>query len=647
MNDTTTKSAEKSGRLTISIRYKILALMGAVLIAAMGTYLWLAIDLFNEDKLAYVYDLNSTLAKTVGEEVRSAIGSLKDKLDFLALAHQKRGALPEEAGEEGEQEQTRAEVDPAPMPGDHSGEDQPDTDQPGGEHGSHSLERDAELLFGGDPDVLAVEVWEKQQEQYERAFRWESAEHLEATDLMPEDLEQARKSVALPWSTIVTDGVYLRNASLPPDMAILLFAASPPGSDRIAVAEIRPDRFLRIFAGSEIYKVFLVDANGQVLAHPNPTSVIGRSDLRKLDLVRAALQGQPHRGVLSYRDDQSRELIGGFFRLDDSRVSVLTEIPKDEALRAGRLLAKRSQLFAIGIVLTALLLSIFFSRRLSAPLRELEAATRSVARGDLATNVQVKSRDEVGSLARAFNRMAEELLQRDRQLEDANQQLMQSEKLAAVGELSAAISHEVKNPLAGIRGFAQLGKSADDLQECLEYFEIIEKETARATDTLQNVLGFTRQQKVEFSRVNANHVVRETLRLVGHQLHMKRVALHINLSHDEPTFHGYANQIQQVVLNMVLNAGDAMVEEGGVLTVSTSPRENGGAVISVADTGNGIPEAIRENIFRPFVTTKPKGKGTGLGLSVSKRIVEAHSGEISVQSEEGIGTTFTISLPGA
>jgi two-component system NtrC family sensor kinase len=637
MNEIASNTPSQNGKLRVSIRYKILALMGGLLIAAMGAYLWLAIDLFEKDKLAYVYDLNSTLAKTVGEEVRSAIGSLKDKLDYLALLHGQQGASAE--GATAERTAEEAPNDPER------------SSQRAGEETAlarkQSLQRDAELLFGGDPDILAVEVWYKQDKEFERAFRWQSEEHLQATSLLSEDLQQARKTVALPWSTIVTDGVYLRNASLPPDMAILVFAVSPPGSDCIAVAEIRPDRFLRIFAGSEIYKIYLVDARGEVLAHPEPRAVIGRADLRGLELVRKALEGQPHRGVVSFRDPEGRELIGGFFRLDESRVSVLTEIPRDEALRAGRVLAQRSQLFAIGIVLAALLLSIFFSRRLSAPLRRLEAATRSVAQGDLGVSVQVKSRDEVGSLARSFNRMAGELLQRDRQLEEANQQLIQSEKLAAVGELSAAISHEVKNPLAGIRGFAQLGKSADDVKECKEYFEIIEKETARAKDTLENVLGFTRQQTVDFSQVNANQVVRDTLRLVAHQLQMKRVALHFELDQSQPTFHGNANQIQQVLLNLILNAQDAMVEEGGVLTVSTSQREKGGARIQVSDTGNGIPEEIKANIFRPFVTTKPKGRGTGLGLSVSKRIVEAHNGEISVQSEEGLGTTFSVDLPGS
>ncbi len=242
--------------------------------------------------------------------------------------------------------------------------------------------------------------------------------------------------------------------------------------------------------------------------------------------------------------------------------------------------------------------------------------------------------------------MVRELIKRDEALKEASQRLAESEKMSALGQLGAGIAHEVKNPLASIRGFAQLGvrKTTED-DPMYEYFKTIERETGRSLKILNNLLKFSRQETVEMSRVDANEVVRDTIKLVNHQLGMRKVNVESNLFDGEIPIIGEANQLEQVLLNLFMNAGDAMEGNGGGTLTVTSDRLDGACVITSSDTGCGIPDDVKKKIFNPFFTTKPVGKGTGLGLSVSYGIIKEHKGDVTVDSVVGKGTTFKITIP--
>jgi predicted Zn finger-like uncharacterized protein len=276
----------------------------------------------------------------------------------------------------------------------------------------------------------------------------------------------------------------------------------------------------------------------------------------------------------------------------------------------------------------------------------LTTATKEVAKGKFDIKVESSSRDEISDLSLSFNQMATELDSREKALKGAQAALVQSEKMAAFGQLGAGIAHEIKNPLAGILGLTQLSlrRAAED-DPVYKNLTIIEKETNRCTTIIQNLLKFARQEKVAFDPVNINQVAQDAAAIVEHQLEMHKVKLKKNFASSLPMISGNANQIQQVLLNLMINAQQAMEGSPGEVTVTTLSLDSSHVQVQISDNGSGIPEDVQAKIFEPFFTTKEVGKGTGLGLSVSYGIIKEHNGEIKVESLPEKGTTFTIEFP--
>jgi len=323
------------------------------------------------------------------------------------------------------------------------------------------------------------------------------------------------------------------------------------------------------------------------------------------------------------------------------------QIPKARAFEAARRLVTRSLLIAGVVCVAALALVFLFASSLTRSLVALTRATEQIGQGQFDVKVPVTGGGEIAALATRFQRMTEELSTRERALKEANQRLMESEKMSALGQLGAGIAHEVKNPLTSIRGYAQMGlRKVPGDHPLSEYFRTIEKETGRSLEILKNLLKFSRQETAEMTTIDLNAVVADTVKLVSHQLMMKDVRVEPHLTAQPLHVSGNANQLEQVLLNLLMNAGDAMEGKGeGRIVVTTEAPEASMARIRVTDNGSGIPPEVVGRIFDPFFTTKPVGKGTGLGLSVSYGIVKEHKGEISVESRQGEGTTFTILIP--
>jgi PAS domain S-box-containing protein len=227
---------------------------------------------------------------------------------------------------------------------------------------------------------------------------------------------------------------------------------------------------------------------------------------------------------------------------------------------------------------------------------------------------------------------------------ELERRLVQADKLSSIGLLAAGVAHEVNTPLAVISTYAQmLAKQISGDEQKSKLLEKIAKQTFRASEIVNSLLNFSRTSAHEFDEVDLNKVIRETLSLVEHQLEKARVQVKLCLENDLPTVRGNGGKLQQVFLNLVLNARDAM-ESGGILAVKTWS-DDGHARIEVADTGHGIPADHLPRIFDPFFTTKQGRKGTGLGLSVTYGIVQEHGGAIDVQSEPGAGTRFNLDFP--
>lgn len=248
-------------------------------------------------------------------------------------------------------------------------------------------------------------------------------------------------------------------------------------------------------------------------------------------------------------------------------------------------------------------------------------------------------------------KLFEELTRANRELKERQNQLIEAEKLSALGQLAGGIAHEINNPMTCILGYAELSEKilsdkeflAEKKNECSEFVKIIHDEAKRCQHIVQSLLQFARRKKTEMSEIQVNAVLESTLEIA--RFHMKKVRIDIKkqLADALPPVLADANQLQQVFLNLIINARDAM-EKGGTLTIETGLKDKW-VYLKFSDTGCGIPQEIMDKIFQPLFTTKEEGKGTGLGLSISQEIVERHQGNLDVESVVGRGTTFTIRLP--
>jgi signal transduction histidine kinase len=305
-------------------------------------------------------------------------------------------------------------------------------------------------------------------------------------------------------------------------------------------------------------------------------------------------------------------------------------------------------LFALSAVGLALVLAVLLGRRAARPLMDLEKTMGLLSRGEFGVEVPVEGPSEIRSVGAALNSMSRELVRRNEELQLAHAQLVQSEKLSAIGELAASVAHEVKNPMVGIVGFAQLAQESKDPAEIQEYLGLIEQDGFRANAILQSLLEFSRPPEVALEVLQVNEVVEGALRLCRHQVALGGARVETRLADGLPAIRGNSNQLRQVLLNLVLNASQAM--EGAPvrrLTIATALAVDGWVELEVIDTGPGIAPDVKARLFKAFFTTKRPGQGTGLGLSVSRTIVEAHHGAIRVESTPGEGATFIVRLPPA
>ena len=302
-------------------------------------------------------------------------------------------------------------------------------------------------------------------------------------------------------------------------------------------------------------------------------------------------------------------------------------------------------LVAVGTTLLSLALLFFTTRHILWPIGWLVTMAHRVIGGDLTARVSIAPPGEMGDLCRSIDAMADAVAEREEKLKMiTSRQIAQGEKLAAVGRLAAGVAHEINNPLTSVLTFSHLLRERPNFQpEDREDLDLVIHETERVRDIVQGLLDFSRENPVQRRALDLDDVIRTTMKLVrGHKGFR---GIQVVEEHDDhlPPVLGDKNQLQQVLLNLTLNACEAM-PEGGTLRIATSAAD-GQVRMAVTDTGCGIAPEDIEKIFDPFFTTKPVGKGTGLGLSVSYGIVQEHGGRLEVASEPGKGSTFTLILP--
>ncbi len=408
---------------------------------------------------------------------------------------------------------------------------------------------------------------------------------------------------------------------------------------------------------------FLVDDQGKLICHPQRDRFIKREDMRGLRIIDEFL-GLRTQGVRDFVDKQGIEMMGAFSLVSNLGWGVVVAEPLADAYVAARKM-RNQNLFWVGIsMVMAIIIGIFFAQSLTEPVKKFVRGALQIAKGNFDVKIKVQSKDEIAELAQTFNYMGDELKsavdeikrwnlelqdrveERTRELKETQDQLLQAQKMAAVGELGAGVAHELNNPLGGVLGYVQLllmDKKESDSEYTL--LKTIERESIRCKEIVQNLLDLSQQEKgMGLANINLNRVLEGALAPAEKQLISQKILSIKKLDPDLPEVKGDPSQLQQVFMHIIDNARNAM-PQGGVLTISTKNDDKKLVMVKISDTGKGIPKEHLDRIFEPFFTTKGDWQAKGLGLSVSHRIITEHKGKIKVTSEVGKGTELTITFP--
>jgi len=290
--------------------------------------------------------------------------------------------------------------------------------------------------------------------------------------------------------------------------------------------------------------------------------------------------------------------------------------------------------------------AILLAQRITGPLKKLVEATVRISKGKLAQRIDITSQDEIGNLAKSFNKMSRQLLLTRKKMEEANIKLIQAEKLASIGRISAGIAHEIRNPLTSVKLNIQKLMQSENLNEIeKEHLDISQEGIKHMEKSIKDLLDFTRASELNVDWFSVEQVLEESIKTLADSLELKRVNLVKNFQDELPQALVDGDKLRQVFLNILRNAHEA-VEEGGQITISLSLlKERLSEIIKVeiADDGCGIPEKEREIIFELFYTTK--ATGVGLGLAIARKIIEQHNGSIRVIENETKGASFEILIP--
>jgi two-component system NtrC family sensor kinase len=406
-----------------------------------------------------------------------------------------------------------------------------------------------------------------------------------------------------------------------------------------------PDRSGALIARASLRGVFAniaaVRGAGGVRIHVADESgrLIGDSDF---SLVLAGNQVPlPSDNDTPYRSVTGEEALGISAPVPELLWHVVAETPLDIAMAPVHRLGWEFGSGALALMTVVVVLSVIFGLQLAEPLERLEAGAKRVGTGDFSGRIPEGGRDELGRLASAFNAMTERLAI-----------ARQSEKLVAVGQLAAGVAHEINNPLAVIAAYAEdlADRLAEEGTAALEqegvlgaYLAELQHQVRRCKGITRNLLDFARQGATESEPVDVGEIARQTVTLAGSRARKAGVAVRVDAEPGLPPVQATRDQLQQVFLNLIANAMDAIPGPGEICVTA---RRSGSTVnVSVADTGCGMDAATVARATEPFFTTKPPGKGTGLGLSICYGIITGLGGRMDLTSRPGQGTVVTFDLP--
>ena len=418
--------------------------------------------------------------------------------------------------------------------------------------------------------------------------------------------------------------------------------------------------------------VYVVDHEGKVLFHPDQVLSKTHADQSKLIPVAAVMKGKTGEGEYDLGQEERSRAV--FLPLSSPiAAGIIVQQPLPEAYAQIRQVETIFLIFVILGMTVTVVVGIFFMQGIEHPIKQLITGVEAIREGDLSYKIKVDSKDEIGELAKEFNHMTLEL-------KDSQERLILSEKMAALGTMSAGMAHEIKNPLVSLRTFTQLlPQKWEDPEFRQKFSSIVPREIERINKIAEGLLRFGKPIKVEFTKTDVNKVLEDAVALMQGEGRQKSIKFFTKYT-DLPLITADPSQLSQAFINIILNAIQA-VPANGTLTIKTdvgkivklgkkglkSDVKKVGDVremawgqsageepaptaefipaifVEISDSGEGIPEENMRSLFDPFFTTKVSG--TGMGLPITLRIIEEHQGMIKVRSQPGKGTTFIITLP--
>jgi len=592
-------------RIRFPVRIKLLLAVFALLTISVAAITGFMARKFGDDKIAYVNDVAAIVADSTAAEVAALLRGYLHDMHLLAAI----------------------ESEPATEPA-----------------GKAKL---TARIFERFPEFVSVIV----EENGVAATTIYDQKALAALGIVGEDLVTRALAGVSTMSSADAATAHIGTVAMPGTEPLLVLAESlPPLRDqpaRILLACLRLKELADAVDRGRGFGSALVDSSGKVLVAGGRFAGAGAAGAAPAWIQpMLEVQTPAQVGVVTreFTADKT-QYIGARTAARVAGVIAITAIPRSAAYLTARDLLDNLMLVSMALIVAGAVVALLISRRLTKPLEQLALGAERIGQGDFDTRVHAESSDEIGALAVAFNRMASGLQEREHALIQAQRALVHSEKMAAFGQLGAGIAHEVNNPLAGILGHAQLAtRRLGPENPAKASLDMIAQETRRCIDIIKNLMLFARQEMPQFQPVDANEAVGAALSIVDHQLSLHGIRIVRELGASLPQVNGDINQLQQVLVNLAINAQQAMAGQRGELSVRT--RALGGQVlIELQDSGPGISPELQKKIFEPFFTTKAAGQGTGLGLWVSYGIVESHGGRIEVRSSLGSGATFVISLP--
>src|SRR3990172_3570289 len=394
---------------------------------------------------------------------------------------------------------------------------------------------------------------------------------------------------------------------------------------------------------------YIIDDKGRIVGDFNEdqhllfstfTDELGKRIIKSNETV---VDTEERKGIL----DISKPVKLGHEKLGGIRLGFdLKPIEQEIEEATYRAVAVASTIFVIGL---AVLFGI--TMRMTKPIERLTVAAKRIETGELDYRVRIERDDEIGRLATAFDEMAERLMQREKELKESQNTLRRADRLSSLGLLTAGLAHEIRNPLVAIRTFTQLLPERYNDAEFRDGFQgLALKEVDRICGLINDLLSFARPSRPKVIQENMNDVVDGIARILDSEAKEKNVEITRDFTANLPTAWIDREQMKQVFMNLILNAIQAMKNEGGALSISTRfhSRDQSGqpgqfVQVEIRDTWVGIPEENLDHIFDPFFTNKDEG--SGLGLSISHQIVQEHGGYIAVESKVGVGTSFFVNIP--